>query len=110
MAPLLSERTKLIYLNFPSNPTGGVASEEQLQEIADVILKRCGQNVRVYSDEVYEHILFDGSQHHSIVSCPGMDEDHHPGRAAPPRVSPGRAAGSAGPSSPPRKRPTCPGT
>jgi aspartate/methionine/tyrosine aminotransferase len=74
LAPLLSERTKLIYLNFPSNPTGGVASREQLQEIADVILKRCGQNVRVYSDEVYEHILFDGSQHHSIVSCPGMEK------------------------------------
>jgi aspartate/methionine/tyrosine aminotransferase len=74
LAPLLSERTKLIYLNFPSNPTGGVASQEQLQDIAEVILERCGQNVRVYADEVYEHILFDGSQHHSIASCPGMEK------------------------------------
>ena len=74
IAPLLSERTKLVYLCFPSNPTGGVASRDQLQEIADVILKRCGKDMRVYSDEVYEHILFDGSQHASILSCPGMAE------------------------------------
>jgi aspartate/methionine/tyrosine aminotransferase len=74
IAPLLGKRTKLIYLNFPSNPTGGVASREQLQEIANVILKRCGKDVRVYSDEVYEHILFDGSQHGSIASCPGMEK------------------------------------
>ena len=74
LAPLLSERTKLIYLCFPSNPTGGVASQEQLKGIAEVILRRCGKDVRVYSDEVYEHILFDGSSHASIISCPGMAE------------------------------------
>ncbi|MEI8189477.1 MAG: aminotransferase class I/II-fold pyridoxal phosphate-dependent enzyme, partial [candidate division NC10 bacterium] len=74
LAPLLSERTKLIYLCFPSNPTGGVASREQLKGIAEVILQRCGKDVRVYSDEVYEHILFDGSTHAHIVSCPGMAE------------------------------------
>jgi len=72
IAPLLSPRTKLIYLCFPSNPTGGVASPAQLQEIADVIRTRCGPDARVYADEVYEDILFDGSQHHSIASCPGM--------------------------------------
>lgn len=72
IAPLLSPRTKLIFLCFPSNPTGGVASREQLQEIADTIVARCGSDIRVYSDEVYEDILFDGSQHASIVSCPGM--------------------------------------
>jgi aspartate aminotransferase len=74
IAPLLSERTKLIYVNFPSNPTGGVASKAQLQEIADVIRQRCGKDMRVYSDEVYEHILFDGSQHASVISCPGMEK------------------------------------
>ena len=74
LAPFLSERTKLIYLCFPSNPTGGVASQEQLKGIAEVILQRCGKDVRVYSDEVYEHILFDGSTHASIISCPGMAE------------------------------------
>ena len=70
---LISERTKLIYLNFPSNPTGGVATPEQLVEIARVILEKAPPDVRVYSDEVYEHILFDGAEHHSIASVPGME-------------------------------------
>ncbi len=74
IAPLLSDRTKLIYVCFPSNPTGGVASRAQLREIADAILHRCGPDTRVYSDEVYEDILFDGSQHASIAACPGMAE------------------------------------
>ena len=74
IAPLLSPKTKLIYLNFPSNPTGGVASKEQLREIADVIQKKCPADVRIYSDEIYEHILFDGSTHHSIASFPGLEK------------------------------------
>jgi aspartate/methionine/tyrosine aminotransferase len=74
LAPLLSKKTKLVYLCFPSNPTGGVATAAQLAEIADVIKARCGTDMRVYSDEVYEHILFDGSRHTSIASCPGMAE------------------------------------
>jgi aspartate aminotransferase len=68
----ITARTRLIFLNFPSNPTGGVASREQLEAIAEVILRRCGKDVRVYSDEVYEHILFDGLRHQSIASVPGM--------------------------------------
>ncbi len=70
---LLSEKTKLIILNFPSNPTGAVASAEQLREIAEVIKKKCPEDVRIYSDEVYEDIVFDGGAHHSIGSCPGME-------------------------------------
>ena len=73
IAPLLNRKTKLIILNFPSNPTGGVASLGQLQEIADVIREKCRGEIRIYSDEVYEDILFDGATHHSIASCPGMD-------------------------------------
>jgi aspartate aminotransferase len=74
IAAAITPRTKLIYLNFPSNPTGGVASAEQLADIARVITVKCGKDVRVYADEVYEHILFDGSRHQSIASCPGMEE------------------------------------
>jgi aspartate aminotransferase len=74
ISPLLTKKTKLIFLNYPSNPTGGVASPEQLREIAQVIRGRCSDEVRVFSDEVYEHILFDGSKHHSIISCPGMEK------------------------------------
>jgi len=73
LARVLTPRTKLIILNFPSNPTGGVASREQLQEMAEAIQKRCPPDVRIFSDEVYEDILFDGSTHHSIISCPGME-------------------------------------
>lgn len=71
---LITSKTKLIYLNFPSNPTGGVATEDQLREIAGVIKKKCNKDVRIYSDEVYEDILFDDARHHSIVSIPGMEE------------------------------------
>ena len=73
LAPLLSRRTKLVFLNFPSNPTGGVATPEQLAGIAKVILRKAPQ-ARVYSDEVYEAILFDGRRHASIASVPGMAE------------------------------------
>jgi aspartate aminotransferase len=72
--PLLTKKTKMIFLNYPSNPTGGVASLEQLRAIAQVIRGRCSDDIRVFSDEVYEDILFDGSEHSSIVSCPGMEK------------------------------------
>jgi len=71
---VITDRTKMIFLNFPSNPTGGVASPEQLQDIAEVIRRRCSENIRIFSDEIYEHILFDGNKHHSIISCPGMEK------------------------------------
>ena len=73
LEPLLTHRTKLIYLNFPSNPTGGVASQAQLEELAALVLKRAPDALRVYSDEVYEDILFDGRKHRSIATIPGMD-------------------------------------
>ena len=71
---LITAKTKLIILNFPSNPTGGVATEEQLHSIAEIIMSRCSSDVRVYSDEVYESIIFDGQKHFSIASVPGMEE------------------------------------
>ena len=71
---LITDRTKLIYINFPSNPTGGVATRDQLDEIAQVVLANTAPEVRVYSDEVYERILFDGVKHASIASVPGMEE------------------------------------
>ena len=71
---LITPRTKLIYLNFPSNPTGGVATPEQMEEIADVIKRKCDPNIRIYSDEIYENILFDGAENYSIASIEGMQE------------------------------------
>lgn len=71
---LITPKTKLIFLNFPSNPTGGVASKEQLEEIAEVIKRKCHPNVRIYSDEIYENILFDGAENYSIASVEGMQD------------------------------------
>jgi aspartate/methionine/tyrosine aminotransferase len=74
LGELITPRTKVIYLNFPSNPTGGVASQAQIKEIAEVILRKAPSDVRVYSDEIYERIVFDGQQHQSILEVPGMAE------------------------------------
>jgi aspartate/methionine/tyrosine aminotransferase len=74
LAPLISPFTRLIYLNFPSNPTGGVASRAQLEALSELILAKTPPNVRVYSDEAYEAIVFDGERHVSIASVPGMEE------------------------------------
>ena len=72
LAALITPKTKLIILNFPSNPTGGVATRDQLRALADVIRTQCSSDVRVYSDEIYENIIFDGQKHLSIASMPGM--------------------------------------
>ncbi|MDX1647399.1 MAG: aminotransferase class I/II-fold pyridoxal phosphate-dependent enzyme [Longimicrobiales bacterium] len=74
LEPLLSDRTGLIFLNFPSNPTGGVATRDQLQGLSELILEKTAPDVRVYSDESYEAITFDGDEHISIASMPGMED------------------------------------
>jgi aspartate aminotransferase len=61
---------KAIFLNSPHNPTGGVATQEDLRAIADVIH---GRNIAVFSDEPYCHMIWRG-HHHSILSQPGMME------------------------------------
>jgi aspartate/methionine/tyrosine aminotransferase len=71
---LITPRTKVLVLNSPSNPTGGVLTGEDLEGIARVIQDRAAPNIRIYSDEVYEDIVFDGKEHESIVSIPGMVE------------------------------------
>jgi len=74
LGSLITPKTKLIILNSPSNPTGGVLSKADLEGIARVIRERAREDARVYSDEVYEHILFDGEEHNSIASEEGMEE------------------------------------
>ncbi|HEY5666111.1 MAG TPA: aminotransferase class I/II-fold pyridoxal phosphate-dependent enzyme [Gammaproteobacteria bacterium] len=59
---------RAIFLNSPHNPTGGVASEDDLKQIADLIR---GREIAVFSDEPYCHMVWKGS-HHSILSQPGM--------------------------------------
>ena len=74
LARLITPRTRAIFLCSPSNPTGGVLSKEELAGIARVIREKAPSDVRVYSDEIYEQILFDGAEHHSIAVEPGMEE------------------------------------
>ena len=64
----VTPRTKLIILNSPHNPTGGVLGEDDLRGIAEIAQKH---DLFVFSDEVYEHIIYEG-KHQSIASLPGM--------------------------------------
>ncbi|MXW38224.1 MAG: pyridoxal phosphate-dependent aminotransferase [Acidobacteria bacterium] len=70
---LLTERTKVLMLCSPSNPTGGVLPRSLLEEVAALVKERGRPDIRIYSDEIYEHITFDGFEHTSMASLPGMD-------------------------------------
>ena len=67
---LITDRTKLIIINSPQNPTGGVLGKQDIQEIADAIGNR---DIMVLSDEIYSRLLFEG-KHHSIASIEDMRE------------------------------------
>jgi aminotransferase len=66
-----SERTRLIWLCNPSNPTGHVFSKDDLEVLADFAIRHC---LIVFSDEIYEKIVYDGVEPVSIGSLPGMEE------------------------------------
>jgi aspartate aminotransferase len=70
LASLINERTKLIILNSPHNPTGGVLTKKDILEIAEAIGDR---NILVLSDEIYSRLIYDGD-HFSIMSVPGFKE------------------------------------
>jgi aspartate aminotransferase len=70
LASLINDRTRLIILNSPHNPTGGVLSQQDIDDIAAAIGDR---NLMVLSDEIYSRLVFDG-EHHSILSVPGLQE------------------------------------
>ena len=65
----ITPKTKVMLLNTPHNPTGKVFSRTELMQIAEVALDH---DLIVISDEVYEHLTFDGAQHIPIASLPGM--------------------------------------
>ncbi|MFN2287059.1 MAG: pyridoxal phosphate-dependent aminotransferase [Chromatocurvus sp.] len=67
----ITERTRMLCLINPSNPTGRVYSRDELQAVADLAIK---YDLLVMSDEVYEEIVFDDVEHVSIASLPGMAE------------------------------------
>jgi aspartate aminotransferase len=71
MRRLVTPKTRAIYVNSPSNPTGGVLTPTDLQRIADLARER---DLWVISDEAYEDVLFGDREHVSIASLPGMYE------------------------------------
>jgi len=71
LGSLITDRTKLIILNSPGNPTGGVIPKDDLEGIAEQVLARLG--VMVLSDEIYSRLVYDG-EFKSIASFPGMAE------------------------------------
>jgi aspartate/methionine/tyrosine aminotransferase len=68
---LISPKTVAIYVNSPGNPSGGVLSRSDLQAIADLAVEH---DLWVISDEAYEDVVFDGAEHVSLASLPGMYE------------------------------------
>jgi aspartate/methionine/tyrosine aminotransferase len=70
LASLVTPRTKLIVINSPANPTGGVLTPRDLRRIADIAIEH---DLAVLSDEIYSRILYDGT-HTSIAALPGMRE------------------------------------
>src|ERR1051326_2221207 len=70
LAGLITDRTKLVIVNSPHNPTGGVLEKKDLEAIARAIGDR---NIMVLSDEIYSQLIFQG-EHHSIMSLDGMKE------------------------------------
>src|SRR5262249_1292096 len=70
LAGLINDRTKLIILNSPQNPTGGVLEKKDIDAIVRAIGDR---NIMVLSDEIYSRLIFEG-EHHSIMSIDGMKE------------------------------------
>ncbi|MEO0562394.1 MAG: pyridoxal phosphate-dependent aminotransferase [Chloroflexota bacterium] len=67
----ITPKTKALLIVTPSNPTGGIVTRERLEKIADIAIRH---NLIVISDEIYEKFVFDGHQHFSIASVPGMAE------------------------------------
>jgi aspartate/methionine/tyrosine aminotransferase len=67
---LITDRTRLIIINSPHNPTGGVLNKRDIEQIAKAIGDR---NIVVLSDEIYSRLIFNGT-HHSIMAEPGFKE------------------------------------
>lgn len=65
LADALNERTRLVIVNFPQNPLGSILKRSDLEALAEVLR---GSNAFLMSDEVYEHIVFDGERHESLLS------------------------------------------
>src|SRR3954449_13308050 len=69
----ITPRTRLFILNSPSNPTGSVYSPSEIKALGDVCVER---GVLIMSDEIYEHLLYDGATHRSVASFSPSHYEH----------------------------------
>ncbi|RKM58767.1 aminotransferase class I/II-fold pyridoxal phosphate-dependent enzyme [Butyrivibrio sp. CB08] len=67
----VTDKTKILVLPFPNNPTGAIMEKEDLEAIAKVVIEK---DLYVISDEIYGELTYTGGKHVSIVSLPGMKE------------------------------------
>jgi aminotransferase len=70
LRPLITEKTKILMLNFPNNPTGGALTEEDVRGIADLVVEK---DLILVTDEIYAELTYD-RPHVSIAALPGMKE------------------------------------
>ncbi|MEY2467222.1 MAG: aspartate aminotransferase [Verrucomicrobiota bacterium] len=69
----ITSNTRLFILNSPSNPTGSVYTPEEIKALGDICVEK---NVLIMSDEIYEHLLYDGAKHKSVASFSQAHYDH----------------------------------
>ncbi len=67
----ISEKTRMIIINTPHNPTGTILRREDMLKLQDLV---SGTEIMILSDEVYEHLIYDGLEHQSIARFPGLAE------------------------------------
>ncbi|MHB1177333.1 MAG: methionine aminotransferase [Daejeonella sp.] len=68
---LISSKTRMIMINSPNNPTGMILGEEDMRELISITSK---SDILILSDEVYEHLVYDGNQHLSVSRYPELKE------------------------------------
>ena len=71
VAAAINDKTRMVIVNTPHNPTGAIWSQQDWQQLIQLIEAR---NIVVLSDEVYEHLVYDGQQHYSALSFPELRE------------------------------------
>ena len=69
----ITPRTRLFILNTPSNPTGTVYTPDEIKALADICVQK---NVLIMSDEIYEHLLYDGAVHRSVAGISSAHYEH----------------------------------
>jgi methionine aminotransferase len=68
---LITSKTRMIILNSPQNPTGTILSKTDINELTSIVK---GQDILILSDEVYEHLVYDGQMHHSMARYPELQK------------------------------------